>query len=161
MIKRRKLSGKELSTLRPSLKDRTDLEVHELCDALKRFTSEYLRSAAELEIIGQGAATVNISLEGTAYLLRLLVEYTGESSVLTIKLRISEHMTLECEICDGPLSFDDLSKIAAAGRNAGFHFEMRGNSFLFRTRLTQLGRVSVYSGETSRLYTALLEIFFG
>lgn len=160
MIKRRKIGDRYLSSLRPDIRDKADMNAQELVGALRRFADEYLRSALELTVNGDTAAVANISLEGTAYLLRLLVECGSEASVLRLTLALSEYMTFECEYPSGQPSIDFLSKIAAAGREAGFHFEVRGSRIILRTRLNKTGKLPIYSDNTDKFLNCFKHIFF-
>ena len=159
MIKRRKIGDKCLSSLRPDLTDMTDMRASELANVLKRFADEYLRSALELTVEGDTSSVANISLEGTAYLVRLLVECGSEDSVLRLTLTLGEHMTLECEYPDGQPSLDNLSKIAAASREAGFHFEVRGARIILRTRLKQISKLPIYCNNTDEYLEKFKHIF--
>lgn len=160
MNKRQRIDGRIFSSLRPDLTQTENFPMHMFCDALRRFTDEYLRAAVVFTAEGESSAVANMSLEGVAYTIRLMVQYAGEGSVLNIKLSLGEHMTLDVEFPRGLPSFEDLSVIAAAGRSAGLHFEARGNRVIFRTRLSHTGKISVYAKGTNKLYDALLKIFF-
>ncbi len=160
MNKRRKIDSRVFSSLRPDLTQTEDFPMHMFRDALSRFADEYLRAAVTFTAEGESSAVANMSLEGVAYTLRLMVQYAGEGELLNVRLSLGEHMTLDVEFPRGLPSFEDLSVIAAAGRSAGLHFEARGNRVIFRTRLVRTGKISVYAKGTNKLYDALLKIFF-
>lgn len=159
-MRRRKIDTRTISPRRPSLTLKENVNAYIFANSLERFTSEYLRAAIKLSVTGTSYGVINVSLEDTAYMLRLMVEYGGETSVLETSLNIDGHMTLDTYFPHGLPSIEDLSLIAKAARAAGFFFEVRGSRLICRTKITVTGRVPVYANSSDRIYLCLIDIFF-
>ena len=160
MNNKRKLDLTRLPPLRPVIEDAEDMPMHIFVSTLKKFADEYLRAAIELTADGETCSVTRVSLRGMAYLLRLMVEYGNMRGVLKAKITVDERLTLDVEFPEGLPPIEKVSKIAAAGRGAGLHFELRGNRVIFRTALVQTGKFSVYSGTQDRFYEILYSAFF-
>lgn len=159
-MRRRKIDTRTISPRRPSLTLKENVSAYIFANSLERFASEYLRAAIKLTVTGSSHGVINLSLEDTAYMLRLMVEYGGETSVLETRMNIGEHLTLDTYFPSGLPCIDDLSIIAKAARTAGFFFEVRTSRIICRARITMTGKVSVYARSLDSFYSCLIDMFF-
>ncbi|MBQ7363253.1 MAG: hypothetical protein IJW48_02255 [Clostridia bacterium] len=159
-MKRRKIDKRTISPRRPDVSLTRSIDVNMFTHSLKKFADEYLRAALELTVRGKAFGVLNISLADTAYMLRLMVEYGGETSVLKTDITLDAIITLDTYFPCGLPSISDISKIKAAGNAAGFHFELRESRIIFRAKIMQTGRVSIYAGNLDVFFDTLLDIFF-
>ncbi len=159
-MKRRKIDTRAISPRRPSLTLTRDIDLFDFTSSLTSFADEYLRAALELTVTGDAFGTLHLSLEDTAYALRLMVEYGGESSVLKSTLTKGELLTLDTLFPDGLPSISDIAKIKAASDSAGFHFELRGNRIILRARIYKTGKIPVYAKDINIFRDILYDMFF-
>ena len=159
-MKRRKIDSRTISPRRPDISITRSIEVFEFVTSLKKFADEYLRAALELTVNGQAFGVINVSLYDTAYMLRLMVEYGGETTVLESTLTLGDILTLDTRFPKGTPSISDISKIKAAGNAAGFHFELREARIIFRAKIEKTGRVPVYARDIDIFGPVLREVFF-
>lgn len=109
---------------------------------------------------GMSSGIVFMSLEDTAYMLRLMVEYGGETSVLKTHITMDEHLTIDTYFPNGLPDIESLSMIARAARTAGFFFEVRGERIICRATITECGRVPIYAGNFDIIFECLGDMFF-
>lgn len=114
----------------------------------------------KLTVRGERFGVLNVSLFDTAYMLRLMVEFGGEDTVLETTLTLGDIFTVDTRFPSGLPNVSDISKIKAAGNIAGFHFELRTDRIIFRTKVERTGRLPVYSTDPERIFNALYETFF-
>ena len=136
------------------------ISVSELIDTLTKFTDEYLRGAMSFQAIGNSYDSVTISADHLAYMLRLMVEYGGEESVLEVKLTVDTHLTIEAVFKNTLPELEEMTDIVAAGRKAGFIFDLSGNSMIFRTTITDKSTLSVYALSEKQMLISLYTVFF-
>ena len=159
-MRRRKIDTRTISPRRPSLTLKENVSAYLFAQSLARFADEYLRAAMKLSVTGTSHGVISVSLEDTAYMLRLMVEYGGETSVLETSLNIDGRLTLDTHFPSGLPSIEDLSLIAKAARVAGFFFEVRSSRVICRAKITMTGKAAVYANSLDRFYTCLIDMFF-
>lgn len=159
-MKRKRIDTRAISPRRPDVSVTESIDALLFARSLKKFADEYLRAALELTVTGEALGVLNVSLAATAYMLRLTVECGKEDAVLKSTLTLSDIVTLDTYFPMGLPEISDISKIKAAASAAGFHFELRGDRILFRTKLMRTGRLPIYATESRKFFDVLYDIFF-
>ena len=159
-MRRKRIDARAISPRRPDVSQTESIDAYLFSHSLKKFADEYLRAALDLTVTGEALGVLNVSLAATAYMLRLTVEYGGEDAVLKSTLSLSDIITLDVSFPMGLPEISEISKIKAAASAAGFHFELRENRILFRTKLTRTGRLPIYATDNRKFFNVLYDIFF-
>ena len=159
-MRRRKIDSRRISSRRPTVSIKESTSAVNFADSVKKFADEYLRGALEVERVGTSSAIINLSLRDAAYMLRLMVEYGGEESVLKTTVTIKENFVIDTEFPSGLPSIEELTLIAKAARSAGFFFEIRGNRVIVRAPLSMGSVSTVYANDDYRIVSLFLDVFF-
>ena len=159
-MRRRKIDSRRISPRRPDVTTIQPISSIGFATSLKRFSDEYLRGAMEVEIDGSSASAINISLHEAAYMMRLMVEFGGEESVLKTKITIGEHLRIDTYFPSGCPSIEDMAEIAKAGRAAGFFFEIRDSHIIMKAEIKHGAPTPVYVSDYDAIVDIFVNIFF-
>ena len=103
---------------------------------------------------------IRASTDRIGYMLRLMVEYGGEDAVLETKLTINTAFTFDTYFPNGLPKMEDVSKIAAAARDAGFRIEIRGDRIIARMPTVTAPYLPIYAKTDYSIKNRLISIFF-
>ncbi len=159
-MRRRSIDQRKISSRRPDISERVGISANCFAGSLKKFADEYLKSALTLTVEGDTTATLNISLYDAAYMLRLMVEYAKEGSVIKSHITIKDHFRIETDFFCGLPSVEELSSIALAARSAGFFIEIRGDRIIGRAAFDKKNTLPIYSGNFDKVVEIFEKIFF-
>lgn len=160
-MKRRKIDQYAISPRRPYL-DKTDVIVcTSFARQIQQFCDEYLRAAIKLTITEYPCMeAIRASTERIGYMLRLMVEYGGEDSVLETKLTINTAFTFDTYFPNGLPKMEYVSVIAAAAHDAGFSVEIRGKRIIARMSTFPSPFAKLYAKTDTTIIRQLMSIFF-
>ena len=146
---------------RPTFSEKREIPAAQLLGELSRFCEEYLKAAVVLRIEGEPRRIATVSSEWLAYAVRLMVEKAHGTRAIYTTVKVGEHLVIDTDFKDIPLSLSDITDIAAAVRCAGLHFELRGTRVILRAALALSERLPIYARDNELFYTALYFAFFG
>ncbi len=160
-MKARVLNGRPLSADIPTATNQDKLSVCTLNDVLDNFIRSNLRGAMEYERAGESSSLISISINHTAYMLRLLLERTSDDTVVRLTMEIGKNeMLLRARLGDTVPSEEDLLSFSAAAAKAGFSLDTNEGELIFRTPTLKKTILSLYSVTPNNLYLNLLTVFF-
>lgn len=160
-MKRTKIGEKDIAPRRPQLGKKDQMNAATFAMDIKFFCDQYLRAAINMHIKKEiFSRNINFDLEKVAYMLRLMVEYGGENSVLESNMRVTYFVTIDTRFPSGLPTMDEIREIAAAARDAGFTLELRGDRLIARASTTLSKTMRLYARSSTRVLEVFHEMFF-
>ena len=160
-VKMKRIDRANMPEVHSSITDGEEIYTHELVDAMSSFFSEYLDSSMRLSISGESYRLALVSSVHLAYLLKLVGEYSLDNEVVDIKMTVKDEIIIETELRGGMPDVQMLSRLAEAGRNAGFSLELHGSYIIFRAKMGDTAAAILRALTRERILDTFRFVFFG
>ncbi len=148
------------SSKNPKRRHISEISVTELNEALESFASRYLRGAISLSAEERSAEVIEISLEHTAYMLRVLVESCERDKLLSVNISHSDGVYIWRVDFGGALPARvPMYRILAAAEQAGFTCREEGTTLILGVKMKRRQVLSIYAASRAEAERALTDIF--
>lgn len=127
----------------------SELDVLCLTDSLLRFTKQYLEGVMLLDIKGTRNGYVTLNLRVFSYLLRLLYEEV-EGNPVECTVTIDDYFIIETsypKIKDNEMT----SHLISVASLVGFKVDRRGDTLIFRAKITPSHLFKIYATSTDEI----------
>lgn len=138
----------------------SEITVLELNDALDSFSNRYLRGAIALTSDTESREVLDISLEYTAYMLRLLVECAAHDRPLSVNISCAKEIyTWRVDFGNSLPARAQVYRIQAAASKAGFSYREEGAVLILGMKTKRRQVLSVYAASRTDAEQALAYAF--